>query len=113
MKQSKRDFVNVTDIVDDDSSEEEYEDDDMGEESHTSTTTAVTIGRLRDIAKAQPLSNSISIIFTDLKGPFRTVSATRYMHRVLLKAIQSFYAVTISLSRVTPFLICVICWRSS
>jgi hypothetical protein len=68
-KQSKRDFANVTDIVDNASSVDEYEDGDMDDESQTSSTTAVTIGRLRDIAKAQPLSNSISIIFTDLKGP--------------------------------------------
>ena len=71
-KQSKRDFANVTDIVDDVSCADEYEDGDMDDESQTSSTTAVTIGRLRDIAKAQPLSNSISIIFTDLKGPFKT-----------------------------------------
>ena len=32
----------------------------------------VPIGRPRDIAKAQPKSNSISILYTDLKGPFKT-----------------------------------------
>ena len=51
IKQSKRNFVNVTDIMDDESSADEYETEDMDEELHTSTTTAVTVGRLRDIAR--------------------------------------------------------------
>jgi hypothetical protein len=97
LKQSKRDFVNVTDIVDDESSADDYEADDVDDELDTSTTTAVTVGRLRDIAKAQPLSNTISIIFTDLKGPFKTAGLGN----------------EISLSKVTLSPICVICWMLS
>ena len=32
----------------------------------------IPVGYPRDIAKAQPSSNTISCIFTDLKGPFAT-----------------------------------------
>ena len=31
----------------------------------------VPVGQSRDIAKAQPITNTISLIFTDIKGPFK------------------------------------------
>ncbi len=31
----------------------------------------VPVAQARDISKAQPISNTISLIFTDIKGPFK------------------------------------------
>ena len=41
-------------------------------DSDSGLDSVVPVGRPRDIAKAQPTSNSISILYTDLKGPFKT-----------------------------------------
>ena len=39
--------------------------------SKTCSLLTMPVGRLRDLASAQPLSNSISVMFTDIKGPFK------------------------------------------
>jgi hypothetical protein len=44
------------------------DDDDVLDDEHVE----VPVGYPRDIAKAQPVTNTITCIFTDLKGPFAT-----------------------------------------
>jgi len=71
----------VTDIEDPESSDLEFVSDDeetpeenngpavMSSKEHSLLT--LRVGRLRDLASAQPLVNTISIMFTDIKGPFK------------------------------------------
>ena len=73
--------LNVTDIEDPESSDLEFVSDDeetpeenngpavMSSKEHSLLT--LRVGRLRDLASAQPLVNTISIMFTDIKGPFK------------------------------------------
>jgi hypothetical protein len=52
--------------------EDSYESVDESDGGNEIKLTDVPVGRSRDIAKAQPLTNSIPIMYTDLKGPFPT-----------------------------------------
>ena len=71
--------LNVTDIEDPEPPEEQFvsddeqieEDNEPVETDRTTSLLAIRVGRLRDLASAKPLTNSISIMFTDMKGPFK------------------------------------------
>ena len=58
----------------------------------------VPVGQSRDIAKAQPITNTISLIFTDIKRPFKVPGLGGEIYaQSLLKQTLSFYGASIFL----------------
>jgi hypothetical protein len=82
-------------------------------DSDSGLDSVVPVGRPRDIAKAQPTSNSISILYTDLKGPFKTAGLKGEVYaQSFIEGDTKFYAVTIFRIKVKPWTTFVTFWKT-
>ncbi len=75
--------------------------------------TNAPVERPRDIAQAQPVSNTISMLFTDVKGPITPVGTKegKVYAQSFIEGDTNFYAVAILGTGVSVLKTADICWK--